>query len=199
MSVIASANSQTPPAFNATFYATVAVIIPVLYLALVVQGGGLDALLQEGLSWFKSIYMYIRGLRHVLMNRIERPRSTTPELVAIAVVISPFFVLAVVVTAVAMTIAACLIAVAGAVSELCALYALYKQDAVINMSWNASGPNPISISVNVSYVVLASTGILIVATTVLPFAQLIGRVRRGKPESPAKPPAKDKPSPDDAS
>jgi len=37
MAVIASAHSNTPAAFNATFYATVAVIIPVLYLTLVVQ------------------------------------------------------------------------------------------------------------------------------------------------------------------
>ena len=72
-----------------------------------------------------------------------------------------------------MAIVACLIVVAGVVSELGALYALYEQDAVIRIAWNALGPNPIF--VNVGYIVLAGTGILIVATTFLPLAQLLGR------------------------
>jgi hypothetical protein len=58
---IASAHSDAPAAFNGTFYATVAVIIPVIYLALVVQGGGIDALLQQALAYFKLVYTNILG------------------------------------------------------------------------------------------------------------------------------------------
>lgn len=192
MAVIASAHSNVPAAFNATFYATVAVIIPVLYLALVVQGGGVDRLLQEALGAFKSVYEFISAIKRRLWRSVV---STTAERV-IAAVTWALLGLFSVVLGVAMTIAACLIAVVGGVSELCAPYALYKQNAVVSIARNAFGPNPIS--VNVSYIVLIGTGILIVATTVLPFAQLLGRVRTGKPEPPAKPPDEDKPLPDQA-
>jgi hypothetical protein len=189
MAVIASAHSNTPAAFNATFYATVAVIIPVLYLALVVQGGGVDGLLREGVGAFKSVYEFISSIRRRLWRDVV---STTAERVLVAVAWASLGLFSVVL-GVAMTIVACLIAVAGGVSELCALYALYKQNVVISIARNVFGPN--TISVNVSYVVLAGAGILIVATTVLPFAQLLGRVRAGKPEPPAKPPDEDKPLP----
>jgi hypothetical protein len=192
MTVIASAHGYAPEAFNVTFYATVAVIIPVLYLALVVQGGGVDALLQEALLYFRRVYEFISALGRGLMRRVA---STTAEQVAAAVT---WVLLALfgVVIGVAMTIAAFLIAIAGGVSELCALYALYKQDAVISIARNVLGPNPVS--VNLSYIVLAGTGILIVATTVLPFGQLLSRVRAGKTKPPARPSAEEKPSPDEA-
>jgi len=195
MAIIALAHSHALPAFNATFFATVAVIIPVLYLALVVQGGGGDALLREALGVVKALYEFLSDVRRGTIIRLEPAQPTTGQLVALAPLIA-FAWLVNVILAVAMAIAAFLIAVAGGVSELCAVYALYKQDAVISIPRNVFGPN--STSINVTYIVLAGTGFLIVATTVLPFAQLLGRVRPGKAEPPAKPSAGDKPPPDEA-
>jgi hypothetical protein len=194
MVVIASAHSTAPSAFNAVFYATVATIIPVLYLALVVQGGGIDALLKEALDDFKRVWAIIPALRQGLMRRAAEPQTPTAILV-IAVVLFPIMGLITVAFAAVMTIVACLIAFAGSVSELCALYALYKQDAFIRIPGSYFGPNPISI--NIGYIVGAGAGILILATTILPFAQLIGRVRAGKDELPSRPPAEEKPAADE--
>jgi hypothetical protein len=195
MAVVASARVGASPAFNATFYATIATIIPVLYLALVVQGGGVDALLREALADLKAVWVNTLGLWKVVLKRGEAPQVPTGVLV-FAIITFPFMWAILVGVAVAMTIAACLIAVAGSVSELCALYALYKQDDLITIPENDFG---LSItSFNVSYIVLAGTGILILATTVLPFIQLVGRVRAAKAEPPADSSADGKPSPKEA-
>lgn len=196
MTAIASALSHAATPFNETFYATVAVIIPVLYLALVVQGGGVDALLREGLGDLKLIYASIPKVRRMPMVRMGQPGSAALKLVATAAEVAGVAVAMVVVgaVAVALTIVACLIAVAGGVSELCALYALYKQDTVLTIAWNTLGFGSKPGSVDLSYIVLAGTGILILAAAVLPFFQVLVRVLRvGKTEPAAKPPVEDNP------
>jgi hypothetical protein len=90
------------PAFNATFYSTVATVIPVLFLAIAVQGRGYEDLLKA----FTSAY-----------RRWMTPGSWLRALPTAVILIGA-------------SMLAFVILVFGALGEVLAVYALYQQQAV---------------------------------------------------------------------
>jgi hypothetical protein len=103
MSLAALAHAApAAPAFNTEFYATAATIIPVLFLAVAVQGNTYDVLIRAlGTS---------RG-------RMRDRRSPLPQRLVALVATEATFLLA------------CAILIYGALNEGIAVYALYKQKA----------------------------------------------------------------------
>jgi hypothetical protein len=101
--VLALAHSQAAPAFNGLFYATAATIIPVLFLALAVQGTIYQDFLTAAVGAARSIGRGHRSRRY-------------PSLTAV-LTLGPIMMIAL----------AGLIPIYGAAGELAAIYALAEQ------------------------------------------------------------------------
>jgi hypothetical protein len=149
------------PAFNSLFYATAAGVVPVLYLALVVQGGGIDVL--------------IRGAMHYLKFFRLTPWKNTPDTgssaITYLVLITIYGTAAII--ALAQAIVTAVVSLAGAVTEAAALWAIYKRETAIH---SPIGPHAIPLGP----VVLTGTGILLAATAIIPLAQVTSQRYREK-------------------
>jgi hypothetical protein len=120
MSLIALAHASTPPSLTSAaiaFYATVATFIPVLYLALAVQGNASQSIFGAARVIVKRI---IRSLaRKVFRNAATGRPQNKPEIIRRAIFIIP--------VACIIPLAAVAIILAGALGEILAVYALYQE------------------------------------------------------------------------
>jgi hypothetical protein len=110
---LARATASAAPAFNSTFYATVATVIPVLFLALAIQGRMYEQLLRTAL-WFtrtKRAALPLRSLRDIHLSLVAAVRLIW---LAIVTVNSLLWLIAL------------LIPAAGFVGEAAAVIALYQ-------------------------------------------------------------------------
>lgn len=106
MTSLATLAHTTPPAFNGLFFATAATIVPILFLALAIQGRFFEELLTR----------YTANIRRVMKN-LQTTKST------LYTIIAP-------ITASAPLVIAALILVAGASAEIIAIDVLYRQYAM---------------------------------------------------------------------